>query len=266
MRIIIPIIYCILYTSCGYDRNVEYFKGTKTYGLAKAVADNNIKEIKEIVTKNPGLLDSTNYQFGSNVLELSVHLENYEAFKHLIELGANPNFINPLSRKSVLIEACKYYWKPESYTIDLRYIDLLLKKGADPNYVVDSDFTDDHGNHQNATSALHEASRIDLTMVKLLIQYGGNPLYKLKSKQESSFGNALSSGKFNIINYYIDSLKVNINEPLYIDSSRNRVINIPEYIQKYMAYSAGSTQDSNKNVLIKKLEKMGVNFKKWNIR
>jgi hypothetical protein len=217
-------------------RCVLRFEGTIAYDLAAAVEKNDTLEIKKIIEKDKRLLEVTNPASGANALALAVKLENYEAFKVLIDLGANPNFINALTKRSVLIDACKFYWKPNPYTIDLRFIELLLQKGADPNYAIEKNFVNEKGNRNFATSAIHKASKLDLGMVKLLIEYGADPYKKLEQYQNSPFYEALTGfgNKIEICNYFIDSLGVNIKEPLAVfeinDTKEVRVLYIQDAV------------------------------------
>ena len=284
---LLVVLSCLSLMSCGQEvKSVSYFKGTEVYELAQAVEKNDTLEIKRIVSKNRNLLEVTNPITGSNVLDLAVILENYEAFKTLIELGANPNFINPLTQRSVLINASKFYWKPEPYSIDLRYMELLLQKGADPNYALEKNFTNQKGIYQRATSAIHEASKLDLGMVKLLIKYGADPYKKLEQYQNPPFYEALTGFKnrIEISNYYIDSLKVNINEPLAVfeieDTKEKNVVYIQDVVvNKFLkAKLQGNTAEmerlksENPKIeaanqkgweFIQKLERMGIDFKNF---
>lgn len=282
---------CLSLFSCGQESKiVKYFKDTEAYELAQSVEKNDTLEIKKIVKENSNLLEVTNPISGSNVLDLAVILENYEAFKALIDLGANPNFINPLTERSVLINACKFYWKPEPYTIDLRYMDLLLQKGANPNYVLEKDFTNEKGIYQRATSAIHEASKLDLRMVKVLIEYGADPYKKLKQHQNPPFYDALTGfgNRIEISEYFIDSLKVNINEPLAVIeigvTKKKNVLFIQDVVMKYTvnsyieskikgdAYQLEQIKKENPKIeeasqkswdFIQKLERMGIDFKNY---
>lgn len=248
--------------SCGQEnKNVAFFKNTEAYDLAKAVENGDLVEIENIITNNPRLMDITNPTSGSNVLSLSLFIENYSSFEKLLELGANPNFVNPISKRSILIDACKFYFKPKPYTIDLKYIKLLIKKKANVNYTIENDFYDQNGNYHIATSPLMEASKLDLRMVKLLIDSGADPYKKLQENQSTPFSSSLDGfkNKFEIINYYIDSLKVKVNEPLYI--GKKDTLFIQDYIKKYFTYEIGSQGYINTQALIKKLKDKGVVFK-----
>jgi hypothetical protein len=267
--------------SCKREsKNVRFFRDTEAYALAKAIEKNDVIQIEKIVKEKPELLEVTNPITGSNALNLALILENYDAFKKLLELGANPNFINPYTQRSILINACNFYWKPKPYSIDLCYIKLLLEKGADPNYAVEKDFINEKGHYQMATSAIHEASGLDLEMLKLLIKYGANPYKKLEQDQATPFIFSLRGfkNKFKIANYFIDSLSVNpqkfvINDKKGAWSIQDYVINeflktklkgdmdeIEKLKQKYPGIEE-ENQEAWK--FIKKLENLGVDFKNY---
>ncbi|SNR84394.1 ankyrin repeat domain-containing protein [Flavobacterium sp. ov086] len=251
------------------NRNVTFFKDTKAYDLAKAVEKEDLDKIESIVQNDKKLLEVIDPVSGSNVLSLALTLENFESFKKLLELKANPNFINPLTKRSILIDACTFYNKPEPYTIDLRYIRLLLEKGANPNYILENDFTDKEGNYHMATSALHEASALDLGMVKILIKAGANPYKKLEQNQSTPFSSALKGfkNKFEITNYYIDSLNVDLKEPLGIVNRQpsNELVEfyIQDYINKFFSYEKGTEGYQKTQKLIEKLKNKGVNFNNY---
>lgn len=270
LKIIICFLTLIGFYSCEKENdNVLFFKNTKAYMLAKAVEEEDLNKIESIVKNDPKLLEITEKTSGSNVLSLSLTIEKFNSFKKLLELGANPNFTNCYSKRSILIDACKFYNNPNPYSIDLRFIKLLLKKGANPNYVVEYDFKDTLQNYHMATSPIYEASAIDLNMVKLLIQSGANPYKKLNQNKSSPFSNSLKGfkNKFEIINYYIDTLKVDVKEPMCIvnrESTNEQVeLYIQDYISKFMSYEKKSEGFEEKQKLINKLESVGVDFKSY---
>lgn len=196
------------------DRYVSFFKGTKAYDLAKAVKGNDIRMINELVSENRTLLEVTNPISGDNVLTLALSLDNYESFSELLRLGADPNFVNPFSKSSVLMEACNYNWSSGLAEIHHKYVELLLSLGANPNYALEKNYTDEKGRSYFASSPLIEASKIDLEMVKLLIRYGANPLVRLDSNAVSPLSTALLAMKYDIAIFYIDSVKMDLSEPV----------------------------------------------------
>ena len=258
----------LCFSGCGQERNrnVAMFKDTKAFELAKAIETSDLETIEKLLKEDSSLLEVTNPISGSNVLTLALYTESYEAFKKLLELGADPNFINPYTKKSALIESIKFYERPEPYTIDKRYAKLLLENGADPNYTIENNFTDEKGHFQNATSPLMQASKFDVDFVKLLISYGANPNKKLED-ESTSFTSAFTGykNKFNVVNYYIDSLKVNVHQPMK-KWSEDEYLFIQDYIKKYMSYKEGSQGYKEREKLITKLKSMGVNFKDYNYK
>ncbi|MEE9374206.1 MAG: hypothetical protein V3V00_14225 [Saprospiraceae bacterium] len=106
-----------------------------------------------------------NPTYGSNVLVLSIDIEKNKSFKKLSELLANPNFINPYTKYSVLIDAIRPFGSQFERRRDHRYIELLLQYGADPNYAVENDFINEKEHRIQAKSPLMETSSLDLEAV-----------------------------------------------------------------------------------------------------
>ncbi|MFV0530050.1 MAG: ankyrin repeat domain-containing protein [Flavobacteriales bacterium] len=281
---------CLSLVSCGQgSRNVIFFKDTEAYELAKAVEKEDLQAIENLVKKDSTLLEVTNPKSGSNVLTLALYTESYEAFKKLLELGADPNFVNPFTKKSALIESIKFYKKPEPYTIDKRYAKLLLENGAAPNYTIENDFTDEKGHFQNATTPLMQASKFDVDFVKLLIKAGADPYKKLEQNQETPFSSSLKGfkNKFEIADYFIDSLKVDVKQPMSIVVQKPSDKLVEFYVQDYVVnkflkakltdntVEMENLKKENPNIeeanregweFIQKLESMGVDFKNYNYK
>lgn len=238
-------------TSCGqnqYSKNVEFFKNTKAYELARAVEKGEIEKIKSMIKNDSTLLKVVNPTTGSNVLILAIQMEQYEAFKTVLELGADPNFINPLTKYSVLMESIKPFGNQFEWRKERQYAELLLKYGANPNYVLEEDFTNEEGNYVMAASPLTRASGLDLSIVKLLISNGANADKRVGG--EIPLASAVSSRKFDIIWYFIDTLKVDVHQPMQINDKDT--LYIQDYIKLYMPFEEGSESDQQKQKLIKK--------------
>jgi ankyrin repeat protein len=251
--------------SYGQSRNVNFFKDTEAFELAKAVNSENLKLIEKLVKKNPRLLNVTSSSpSGANVLVLSIYIEKYKSFKKLLELGADPNFISPGNKYSVLIHACKMFDEGPQPFIDNRYAELLLKYGADPEYSLSEDFTNDKGITHQATSPIMRAAFRNLELVKLLVDYGADPYKPLGVASISPFSAALSSRRFEIIYYFIDELKVDVHQPLLIREKGN--LYVQDYIKKFMNYIPETEGDKKKQELIKRLEARGVEFKNYDYK
>lgn len=139
--------------------------------------------------------------------------------------------------------------------MDLRFVELLLKSGANPNYVVE-EHEDLKGRSYFATSPLLKATQFSLVLVKLLIRSGADPNIKIGKYKVSALKSAVSGyDKFVITNYLIDSGKVNVHDPLFINGRDTN------YIQHYIkTYMNGEEEVAERRLLLEKLEKLGVNF------
>jgi ankyrin repeat protein len=266
---------------------VSNFKNTKAYELAKAVEKHDMREIERLVKNDYSLIDVANPVDGSNVLSLSINLEKFFSFERLLHLGANPNYINPLTKRSILIDAIKPFDSQSDWRRENKYAEQLLKYGADPNYVLENSFTNEYGHYIHATSPLIKASEFDLEIVKILIKNGADPNMKIGEKQVTAFSSAVKNGKFDIINFYIDSLGIDVHQPMsvVIRQPDNNIVTY--YIQDYIVNkftkakllgdsveierlksSNNSIEEANQErwMLIKKLESMGVDFKNYDYK
>lgn len=239
-----------------YSRNTLFFKKTRAFELAKATDKGNLGKIEKLAKKDHSLLEVTNPVSGSNVLVLAIYMEQFKAFKKLLELGANPNFINPQTKHSVLMEAIKPFGTQFEWRIEPQYVRLLLKYGANPNYAIEEDFVNEKGHHIMATSPLMQASSLNLKIVKLLIKNGAKVNKRIG--RETPLTAALSFRKFTIIEYMIDSLQVNVHQPMRIRKTDS--LYIQDYIKKYMSYKKGTKGYQKTQKLIEKLKNMGVDF------
>ncbi len=263
----ILLIFCFAFSSCSQsteNRNVEFFKGTKAYSLAKAVYDSDLKKIEELVRKDSTLLSVTNPISGSNVLSLSIHIEKYDALKKLLELGGNPNSVNSLTKYSLLIESIRPFGTQFEWRREHQYAKLLLEYGADPNYSIEEEFERKKGHFVMPTSPLREASSFDLDAVKLLIKYGADPYHKIKQDQSTPFSMAAQSGKIDIINYFIDSLKVDIHQPMRTVVRKPDNDTVTYYIQDYLVNKFTRAKIENDTSKLKSLKKENPNIEEAN--
>lgn len=247
--------------SCGDIRYVASFQETEAYPLAKAIESEDLNKIKRIIKNNPKVLE-VHSSHGMNGLFLSIHLQKFNAFRKLLELGANPNYINPYTKESVLMESCTYFMIKPDGKRDNRYAELLLKVGANPNYVVDVDYETEAESIAGilSTSPLIKASRRDLDLVKLLIKYKVDHNKILNGLKVTPFSIAVSSKHFDIMYYYMDSLKVDIRQPM---SFERDTLYIQDYIKQYMKYEENSEGHKKKLELIEYLKMKGLDFSKY---
>ena len=252
-------------SSCAQEsRYVTAFADTKAYELAKAVERKDLRKIGRLVEEDSSLLNVTNPTSGSNVLALALRVGEYDVLEKLLELGADPNAINPYTKHSILIDAVKPFGSQLEWRKEPQYVELLLNSGADPNYAIEAPFTNDKKEYVIATSPLMRAARLDLNVLKLLIKHGADPHKKLGERQLALLGEAIGASKFDIIDYLIDDIGLDVNQPMRV--RKNDSLFIQDYIKKFMNYQEGSEGDKNKQKLIEKLERLGVDFKNYDYK
>ncbi|MEO1413564.1 MAG: hypothetical protein AAFW73_27065 [Bacteroidota bacterium] len=98
----------------------------------------------------------------------------------------------------------------------------------------------------------------------MLIKHGADPNKKLGKRQLALLGEAIGASKFDIIDYLIDDIGLDVNQPMRV--RKNDSLFIQDYIKKFMNYQEGSEGDKNKQKLIEKLERLGVDFKNYDYK
>ncbi|MEZ5059814.1 MAG: hypothetical protein R2879_22505 [Saprospiraceae bacterium] len=78
-----------------------------------------------------------------------------------------------------------------------------------------------------------EASSLNLETVKVLVNGGADPNKKL-ADQSTGFSKAVRRGKVEIINYYIDSLEVDIHQSMRVVTRKPSNKEVTYYIQDYI--------------------------------
>lgn len=242
---------------CGCNSEpleVRHFESVRAYPLAQAVASEDLEWIEELVTADSSLLSVHEPVEGYDALFLRVDLESPAACQKLLELGADPNSINPHTRYSVLMTAIRPFGDQFDWRMDTQYANLLLEHGADPNYAVTEGFTNERGHYVRPSSPLMKASRLDPSFVRLLLKYGANP--KQRVGGELPFAESISSASFEVMNYYIDSVGVDVRAPMHIRSSDSLYVGY--YVRKYLGYEEGSENYRKTQRFIEHLEGQGV--------
>ena len=278
----IVILFLLVVTGCAQnERYVQAFANTKADLLARAIADNDLAEVETMIEKDPSILGIVGSYKGC-LLTLCINVENYKALEILLEHGADPNYINPIDRESVLMTAIRPFGSQFEWRIDTRYAKKLLEAGADPNYQLNDTQISESSNHIIASSPLMDASRLDIKFVKLLLQAGADPYLKLYSNGATGFTSAVSSGKKDIIYFYLDSLEVDVFAPMktvvtftedrtegvyYIQYlvvnkyTKAYLLNDKVTLEKLIERQPKIAEGNRENlILIERLQKMGVDF------
>lgn len=177
------------------------FVGTEAERLAVAVANGDVKTIKEEVLNNNIPVDIKNTEFGTTLLMMATNYDNIESAKCLLELGADPNLCSDTTKtwgeNSVLIAS---RWSTSSPEM----LSLLLSYGGDPNsqakgvqYINTMKFA------PIRDFALEEASAYSIEKVKILVHAGADINKKNESEDMSAIRSAIIHNQMDILLYLL---------------------------------------------------------------
>ena len=246
----------------GWD--VCRFQGTKAWNLAKAIDDQNIREIRRqvVVLKVP--IDTKDRKKLFTPLMYAVFNNNIQSVKVLLELGADPNIptdsISDKGDNSVII-ASRYS------DISIEILKLLLKYGGNPNstecgrnYDMDGDWI------PARSSALSCAVSIsgEIEKVKILVEAGANVNNYDGDFQDAPLMDALLLDRMNIALYLLEhgadyNYKFRSCAPSSGGGSRDVDI---LYRLRQCIYPLDSQEYKDKLKVIKFLKDRGVDYRK----
>lgn len=201
MRLIVTsILICLLFFSCtNRDKNVDksnltgadyrLFQATPAWELAKAVQDEDVNKIQQIVKTDPRRINYQEPKYGNTLLKLTVMNQQFNSFKTLIANHADVSIHNTFNGSSALIEACS------SKHSDTKYAELLFKNGANVNDIETGKRKE--GNSTRLTPLMAAAKTGKLDLVELLVKSGANVNYKNEFKQ-SALSIAMLTRKYDI--------------------------------------------------------------------
>lgn len=208
------------------------FQGTPAWELAKAVWDNDVDKINEEVIKTPEILNYQESKYGKTLLHLSSYNDDYEGFKELLKLGANPNIADSSHCTSPLIEVA------ESFKDKTKYAEELIKYKANINYIECSNGKEKQKTKR--TALITASGRGHLDMVKLLIQNGANINYNDGSQAGSALGSAALARNYDIVLYLLQQ-GANCKIILYKKYNADN-IEVPIYMKNWIESEADKSQ------------------------
>ena len=142
------------------------FDDSPAYSLAKAVNEENINTITEIISSNPELINVKESKFGMTLLCLSIANNKREAFKTLLLNGAKVNEICGMNNKTTpLITAIEFLNDCDAF-----FVNELLKNNCDVNLKVIS--TNEKGSVSEDLPLFTNLSCLEVS--KLLIEKGAD--------------------------------------------------------------------------------------------
>ncbi len=156
----------------GYDYRL--FQDTPAWELAKAVEDEDVSKINEIVAKNPEIINFQEPVIGKTLLMMTITRQQMTSFKTLLKLGADVNIRDTYDGSSAIIYACSIY--DCGWNRDIAFVKMLVKYGADVNDVEVG--VRRRWNSTRNTPLIVASESGDLEVVKFLIDNGADVNYQ----------------------------------------------------------------------------------------
>lgn len=236
------------------------FKNTIAWPLAVAAMNEDTTEIRQQVTHQNIPIDYKEDKYGQTLLMLAVRNNKEKSVAQLLSLGANPNTTDSKSKscgQNAVLIASKFS-KP-SPTI----LGLLLAFGGNPNSTECGKTKDNWGNDINANSfALYEAVFNDFEKVKLLIAKGANVNYQTATTKGGAAEATFFTDRMDILYYFImHGYNVHSKfDEINLSDNSSREVDIC-YKLRFSIYPLNSVQFKYKSLIIKELQKRGIDYK-----
>ncbi len=206
---------CLLLSCSNRDKPVDkskligmdyrLFQGTPAWELAKAVQDEDIREIDKIVTENPALINYQEPKYGNTLLQLTIMNQQMRSFKALLERKADVNIHNTYDGTSALIIACRL----EDY--DIKFAQMLIEYGADVNDIEVGKRR--QGNSTRFTPLIRASQSGILDLVKLLISKGANINY-INEFNQSALSESIMQEEYEV-SYYLLQNGADYKRPIF---------------------------------------------------
>lgn len=272
---ILMVIFILSLISCNnkYEKltvkDIEIFKDTPAWNLAKALEKSNLRKTESILSKNN--TDLMNYQdpeFGTTLLMRAISTENYKAVEFLLQNGANPNTVSKTGT-TALFRAVAHSWEDVSASEDSKYVKIVLDNGADPNIPYCAPEAEGTISPiECGTSPLMYATLRGFEKTKLLIDFGADINYKTDLGTTAAV-EVLMMKKVDVAYYLIVEKKAKVNDPYYYYYLNDRSkINyekphLPISLLENWLFELGSKEHSLKMEIVKEFKRQGQDY--WSI-
>ena len=244
--------------------NVNIFKDTPVWELALAVKNENTKEIERIVKYKPKLLNYQEPKFGNTLLIWAVGMEKYNSAETLLKCGADPNIqsvrYDTYDEETALSVASQFSWVDRDANEDPKYVKLLLKYGANPNWsYIGAEHSTEPG-----TSILMNSIGYGIEKTKLLVEAGADVNHKTKSGETAAII-ALRMKEIESAYYLIVEKRAIVSEPRYRymcceGQNPNDKFYPVDSLRRWWICDIGSEEYEIKMRIVEEFARQGVNY------
>lgn len=180
------------------DNDIELFKDSPVWRIAKAVYEQDTQRIFEECKRNLKLIDYREPKYGMTLLYWSIYNKRYYAARCLLIAGADPNLPDNKNIPPIVDAAFN-----EQTSVYLR---LLLKYGANPNYRIQL-------SKKELYPVICLAAGTNLENTKVLVDAGAD-INDTSDGISSAFGSAVGHDIF--IAEYLLNKGANFDRPIFI--------------------------------------------------
>ena len=228
------------------------FQNTSAWELAKAVEDGDSLKIEKEISKKNEIINFQEPRFGSTLLMLTIRNKQYNIFKKLLNLGADPNIGDSYDGQTAVICAAKID--------EIKYLKLILKFKGNPNAREDAEYKkeNDGGRQTALLAAINTYDISSLEKVKLLVNAGANINYS-DEKTSLALSEALILDRLDIVLYLLKA-GANYNLILYTTEDKEGVY-ILEALRR-CTLDLNSNQYQKKKEVITFLKGKGLDYSK----
>lgn len=235
------------------------FQNTPAWELAKAVEDENEKEIRKILSKDKKLINYQDPKYGNTLLTLTIINQQMKSFKLLLKNKANINIHNTYDGTSPLIQSCMFK------TYDSEFAKILIENGANIN---DVEVGKRRKGNSTRFTPLIAACRVGkLDLVEILIKKGADINYENEFHQ-SALSSCVMQDRYDIAIFLLKS-GANYIRPIFYRPSDNADYNPNESKPMYLVdvlredfFELDSQGYKDKMEVVEFLKRKGVDYSK----
>ena len=124
MKILLILLLSLFVNACSIKHPIYLYQDLPVYELAKAIDDENLETIEEILEKEPNIL-KYKVENTIGVLKMAILNDRYKSCKKILDLGISPDF--------ELKDGCSWF----SFACgvkDSKYLKLFMRYNPDINY------------------------------------------------------------------------------------------------------------------------------------
>lgn len=244
-------------------KNIKIYENTPAWELALAVRDQNSKKIQKISQRNPELLNYQDPKYGATLLLWAIGMEKYKSAEALLKAGADPEIASNEGITPLFL-ASGYSWVDIFAKKDPKYVELLLRFGANPNNCY-SGF--ENPNFQSVievgTSPLMHSIGSGIEKTKALVRAGADINYKTKSGRTAAIVSLMRQGLVEYAYYLIAQQKANVAEPYYsvfnFENEEPKEL-YPVNLLRNWVFDLNSKEYKMKMEIVKEFARQGVDY------